>query len=143
MTQNLIGALKTLHTNAVDAREGYEEALKDAEGKGLTPLFRQMIAMHRLNDTELAAKLRGLGEAADPDGSSMAVLHRTIMSIRALFGGLDESILPGLVDGEQRNVSHYDDALKLTDTPADTRALLEAQRARIASAIAGMQAREH
>ena len=33
-------ALKTLHTSLIDSRNGYEEALEDAEGKGLTPLFR-------------------------------------------------------------------------------------------------------
>ena len=43
--------LKTLHTAAIDARNGYHEALEDAGGqdkyKGMTPLFRDMVALHQ------------------------------------------------------------------------------------------------
>jgi hypothetical protein len=38
--------LNSLHTGAIDARNGYQEALKDAVGKGMTPLFRNMMALH-------------------------------------------------------------------------------------------------
>jgi hypothetical protein len=30
--------IESLHTRAIDACNGYEEALEDAEGRGLTPL---------------------------------------------------------------------------------------------------------
>jgi uncharacterized protein (TIGR02284 family) len=140
MQQDIIDELKRLHTHAVDARKGYEEALEDAEGKGMTPLFRRMIALHSGNASELGEKLQTLGEVADQDGSFMATIHRTIISVRSLFGGLDESILPGLIDGEERNAGCYDDALKMPDLPADIRASLTTQRARIATAISGMQA---
>lgn len=140
MQQDLIDELKKLHTNAIDARKGYDEALADAEGKGMTPLFRRMIAVHSANASELTSQLQRLGEHPDQDGSFFAHIHRTIFSIRSLFGGLDESVLPGLIDGEQRNAGCYDDALKRTDTPADLRAVLSTQRGRIETEIAGMQA---
>jgi hypothetical protein len=35
-----IDKLKALHTSLIDSRNGYEEALEDAEGKGLTALSR-------------------------------------------------------------------------------------------------------
>ena len=35
-----IDTLQSLHKSLVDSRHGYEEAVEDAEGKGLTPLFR-------------------------------------------------------------------------------------------------------
>ena len=41
----------------------------------------------------------------------MTVVHETIMDVRSMFNGLDESVLPGLIDGEKRNVSKYDDAI--------------------------------
>ena len=44
MSETVVADLKSLHTAAIDARHGYEEALKDAEGHGMTPLFRDMIS---------------------------------------------------------------------------------------------------
>ncbi len=140
MPDDVLSHLKSLHTAAIDARSGYEEALKDAEGRGLTPLFGDMIALHETNATELAADLRAAGAQASDDGSFLGTVHRTIISIRSLFGGLDHSILPGLIDGEKRNVSSYDEALKLPNIPADVQAHLTGQRGRIQSAIARMEA---
>jgi uncharacterized protein (TIGR02284 family) len=136
----VIANLKTLHTRAIDACHGYGEAVRQADGKGLTPLFSRMVTLHTRNGDELAIALQGLGEQANDDGSFMSTVHRTIMDIRSLFGGLDESVLPGLIDGETRNVDAYDDVLKMLDVPEHLRELLDQQRARLASAIADMQA---
>jgi uncharacterized protein (TIGR02284 family) len=140
MAADTIDQLKTLHTNAVDARNGYKEALHDAEGHGMTPLFQNMIALHTTNADELSALLTRLGQHPDQNGSFMTIVHRTIMSVRSLFGGLDESVVPGLIDGEKRNISRYDDALEARDVSAEARVLLEKQRDRIETAIASMQA---
>ncbi len=139
MQQDLIDELKKLHCQAVDARKGYEEALDDAEGRGMSPLFKRMIALHAANAAELCSPLQAAGEAPDQDGSFMSHIHRTIMSVRGLFGGLDESVLPGLIDGEERNASGYDDALKMPDVPADLLGVLTTQRRRIETEIAGMK----
>lgn len=104
--------LKSLHTALIDSRNGYQEALDDAEGKGLTPLFRDMIALRTSDADALARHLIALGETVDAEGSFMSTVHRTVISIRALFTELDESILPGLIDGEQRILGYYDEALK-------------------------------
>jgi len=72
----------------------------------------------------------------------MSVVHRTIMGVRSLFDGLGESVLPGLIDGEERNRSAYDKALAMQTLPADVRGLLTTQRGRIDAAIAGMKARQ-
>ncbi len=56
----------------------------------------------------------------------MSVVHKTIMDVRSLFNGLDESVLPGLIDGEKRNVAKYDDALKTAGTTANVASLLTA-----------------
>ena len=61
------------------------------------------------------------------------------MSVRSLFGGLDESVVPGLIDGEKRNVSRYADALEARDMSAEARGLLEKQRHRIETAIVAME----
>ena len=87
--------MKSLHTALIDSRNGYQKALEDAEGRGLTPLFRDMVARRGEDARELETLLRSAGEEPDTDGSFMSTVHRTIMSVRSLFGGIDESILPG------------------------------------------------
>jgi uncharacterized protein (TIGR02284 family) len=142
MDDDVLEQLKALHTHAIDARHGYEEALDDAEGRGLTSLFREMIALHDTNAHELSAYLVLSGAQVNDDGSFMTVVHRTIMRVRSLFNGLDESVLPGLIDGEERNKASYDKALDMQTLPADVRRLLMEQRARIDAAIAGMRMRQ-
>jgi uncharacterized protein (TIGR02284 family) len=135
---DILDQLKSLHTSATYARNGYREALKDAEGKGMTPLFREMIGLHESNAAELARELTKANEIPDEDGSFMSVVHETIMDVRSLFNGLDEGVLPGLIDGEKRNLSKYDHALKVAG-PASVASLLTAQRGKIAQKIALME----
>ncbi len=139
MADDMLEQLKTLHTHAIDARHGYEEALDDAEGRGLAPLFREMIALHERNASELARYLVKAGAPVNDDGSLMSVVHRTIIKTRALFNGLDETVLPGLIDGEERNRASYDTALRMPTLPADGQSLLSNQRDSIDGAIARMR----
>jgi hypothetical protein len=46
MQEAAIEALKKLHTAAIDARNGYQEALDDAKGQGLSGLFAEMVDLH-------------------------------------------------------------------------------------------------
>lgn len=139
MDSDIVDHLKTLHTSAIDARNGYQEALEDADGKGMSPLFREMIALHEGNASELARKLTEANEIPDDKGSFMTVVHQTIMDVRSLFNGLDESVLPGLIDGEKRNVSKYDDAFDVVKKSPEIAALFDAQRGRIVHKIANME----
>lgn len=139
MDSGILDHLKTLHTSAIDARNGYQEALDDAKGKGMSPLFSDMIALHEGNARELARELAKANEIPDDKGSFMTVVHQTIMDVRSLFNGLDESVLPGLIDGEKRNVSKYDDAFKDARTSPDIATLLSTQRDRITHKIANME----
>lgn len=120
--------LKSLHTTIVDASSGYDEALMDAEGKGLTPLFREMMALHTAHANAIAGRLQALGEKVDGKGSFLSTIHRTVISIRSLFGGLDETILPGLIDGETRVLGYYDEALEATPAATGDTELLLSQR---------------
>ena len=140
MSDDIVDHLKSLHTRAVDARNGYDEALHDAAGKGLTSLFQELIALHTRNGAELAGSLASAGEVADNNGSFMSTIHRTIMSVRAMFGGLDESVLPGLIDGEQRNVSAIQDALAAPNLTPALRTMLDSQMGRLQAVIARMKA---
>ncbi|WP_322514051.1 PA2169 family four-helix-bundle protein [Rhodopseudomonas palustris] len=139
MDKDILDHLKTLHTSEIDARNGYQEALEDAEGKGLTSLFRDMIALHHGNSEELGGMLINAGEEADDSGSFMSVVHQTIMSVRSLFDGLDGSVLPGLIDGEKRNLAKYDEAVQASAAAPAIVATLTAQRNKIREKIELMQ----
>jgi uncharacterized protein (TIGR02284 family) len=140
MTSEILDHLKSLHTAAIDARNGYRRALEDAgKGPDLTRLFRDMAALHDRNAAELATLLAGAGERPDDGGSFMSTIHRAIMDIRSLFGGLDESILPGLIDGEERNIGQYDDALPHAAHDANLTAALSGQRERLVAALTHMK----
>ena len=141
MVNEALDHLKSLHTSAIDARNGYQEALKDAEGKGMTPLFREMMALHEANAGELASELMKANELPNEKGSFMTVVHKTVMDVRSLFNGLDESVLPGLIDGEKRNVSRYDEALKPGAAPTNVASLLARQRDGLLKKIAFMETR--
>jgi len=139
LSNDLLDHLKSLHTSAIDARNGYQEALEDAEGKGMTPLSREIVALHDRNAGELARQLPKANEIAVEKGSFMTLVHQTIVDVRSLFNGLDESILPGLIDGEKRNISNYEDVLKDTKTPANLTGFLTGQRDRIVEKVAQME----
>ena len=81
-----IDHLKSLHTASIDARNGYQEALEDAEGRGLTSLFRDMIALHGGHAGELGAALNAavcIAASDDPD----AVLPKAIEAFHAMTTG--------------------------------------------------------
>jgi uncharacterized protein (TIGR02284 family) len=132
--------LKSLHTMSIDARNGYQAALKDAEGHGLTSVFNEMSSMHGTNASQIAAELAKAGENPDDGGSFMSVVHRAIMDVRSLFNGLDRSVLPGLIDGETRNLSSYDEALAMQGLPPTVASVLAPGRARISAAIQTLMA---
>ena len=131
--------LKSLHTALIDSRNGYEEALKDAEGKGLTSLFARMITLRTDNAAALEKHLRAAGEEADQDGSFMSSVHRTVISVRSLFGDLDERILPGLIDGEERLKTYYDEAIKTAPANSSEQQLLRNQLDELNAIVAEMR----
>lgn len=131
--------LSSIHTAAIDALNGYREAMKDAEGKGLSPLFGELADLHERHATELATLLVERGQTQDANGSFMTMVHKTIMDVRSFFGGLDESVIPGLIDGEKRNVAKYDEALK-EPSEDNVQVVLGRQRAELSAEIDKMSA---
>jgi uncharacterized protein (TIGR02284 family) len=130
-----VDTLKTLHTALIDSRIGYEEALKDSDGQGMTGLFRDMIALRTKDAGALVQHLERLGAEADTSGSYMSTVHRAVISVRAAFSTLDESILPGLIDGEERIVGYYNDAIDTASPGTVELATLIAQRANLETVI--------
>lgn len=140
MSQGLLEHLRSLHTAAIDARSGYEEARDDAEHRATRPLFQEMIAVHTKNAEDLSHVLQRSGAPVGEDGSFMTTVNRTVMSFRSLLGGLGGNVVPALIDAEKHNLSRYDDVLTSKDAPADVREVLLKNRERLEVAIARMRA---
>ena len=85
MDSDILHHLKALHTSAIDARNGYQEALKDAEGKGMSPLFREMIALHADHASELGRELAKAGETPEKAGEQAPKTQPT--EVRILTSG--------------------------------------------------------
>jgi uncharacterized protein (TIGR02284 family) len=132
--------LMSLHTMLVDSRNGYDEALHDAEGKGLTPLFKELIAMRDREISDVATLIQCAGLVADPSGTFMSTVHRTVISIRSMLTGLGDNILPGLIDGEERVLKGYDEAISASRLEMDYSAIdiLQRHRNSLATKIADM-----
>lgn len=132
-------ALSALHTTLVDSRSGYEEALKDAGKTGLVTLFEEMVALRQQSSVELEPLLLKAGATPDQDGSYMSTVHRTIISFQSMLTDLDETVLPGFIDGEKRILGYYDDAISKA-AEAD-RVVLLRQRAELSDRIEEMERR--
>lgn len=139
MSHGLLEDLKSLHTAAIDARSGYEEARDDAEGRNTKPLFQAMIAVHTKNADDLSHILQRSGAPVGEEGSIMTTVNRTVMSLRSLLGGLGENVVPALIEAEKHNLSRYDHVLASADAPADVREILLKNRERLEAAIARMR----
>jgi hypothetical protein len=61
-----------------------------------------------------------------------------VIKVRSLLSGLDESVLPGLIDGEMRIVGYYEDVEK-NHPPAAAAAVLSTQRRAVEAKIAEME----
>lgn len=66
--------------------------MEDAKDASVTPLLRDMIALREKHHRELDVLLRNLGATPDESGSFMSTVHRTVIKVRALVTGIDESI---------------------------------------------------
>ena len=141
MMDDLIRSLTALHTSLIDARSGYQEGLKDAHGQGLTPLFTELIAQHDHDAAAIAAQLERLGAPPGEGGSYMGTLDRAVMKLSSLIINLDDKILPNLIDGEQRVLVHYDQAIAASSPGNAEYPVLSAQRTALVQRIEAMQAR--
>jgi uncharacterized protein (TIGR02284 family) len=138
---DLVRKLKILHTSVIDARSGYEEGLKDAHGKGLTPLFSELITIHEQDASAIALQLKRLGAPVDDNGSFMGTFDRVLMKVTSLFTELDEKVIPSLIDGEQRVLVHYDEAIKASSKTDPEYSILIDQRDALRDRIAKLRER--
>lgn len=95
-----------------DALEGYGTMLDKAE-PSFKPTVTTLMEQHRSarDDIEALLRERGAAVATDEDGSFMGAVHRTVVTLRAIVDDPDSDWIPGIVDGEERNLDKYDEAI--------------------------------
>lgn len=131
-------SLKSLQTELIDARRGYEEALKDATDGDIAEIFRQMIDLRTDAITQIHGALAAEGEPDDEHGSVMSLVHRTVVGVRAAVSGLGPDSLPAFVDGETRILLTYNSAIDECRPYPKIANMLEGQRAALADLVANM-----
>ena len=124
------GSLAALHTALIDVRNGYEEAIRDAEQPELKTIFRRLKLVHEKAHTELHHLLLARGLTPDDGGS--------FISVRSAVVGLNEEALSAFAEGEERIVDDYDKAIADNADDAQLVGLLEQQQTALQNEIGGM-----
>ena len=133
-------ALKKLHTAMLDTREGYEVAEKNAETPALTELFGQMITLRSKDHQAIHSTLIDMGEHPDDSGSLMAVVHKSVTSVRAAVAGISSDALSPFISGEEQIAKAYDAAIDEASANAAVRDMLIDQQTALLAKIAEMMA---
>jgi uncharacterized protein (TIGR02284 family) len=131
--------LKSLHTQLVDSLEGYQAALEELKDPKVSALVSGMVTMRSSHHRQLDRCLHAMGEQPDESGSFMSNVHRTIIKIRSVFTGVDENIIPGLIDGDSRILEQYRETIRAGDRP-DAVEMLQKQSSELAQKIHEMEA---
>lgn len=110
-----------------DALEGYGTMLDKAE-PSFRPTVTTLIERHRSARSDIEALLRERGADDGKDGSFMGAVHKTVVTVRAAVDDPDGDWIPGIVDGEERNLGKYDEAIAAAESDPALLATLRKHR---------------
>lgn len=132
-----VDTISKLHTRTVDALKGFETMVEKAEPE-FRPVAVQFRDLHDRQAAQMAQILTAMGGKVDADGSIMATVNRTVVSMRALFDEIDDDVMDAIRNGEEKILEAFDAALAedqphqaqraLMDMREDLHALLTATR---------------
>jgi uncharacterized protein (TIGR02284 family) len=128
-------ALARLHTQVIDARNGYAEAVDLADSAEMIAIFRDLHDMHSSHAGPLAMAIIDRGGFPGTDGSFMSIVHKAVLNMRAAITGLESNVLPAIRDGEERILKAYDEALEAVADWPQVQWLLRKQIAAIEARI--------
>lgn len=114
-----IETFSSLYTTIVDAVKGYDDAAEIAKRDQVGTLCTELKRTHMAHAHDIAGLLLERGERPDADGSYMSVVHKIVLNARFMITADEESLLPGLRDGEKRLLEVYDDTLRKTEIAKD------------------------
>jgi hypothetical protein len=93
-----------------DALEGYGKMLEKAE-PSFAPEVSALLSLHLAARDDLEERLRERVAEDTDDGSFMGAVHKTVVTLRSLVDDPDRDWIPGILDGEKRNLGKYDEAI--------------------------------
>ena len=118
-----VDTLGKLHTRTVDALKGFETMVEKAEPE-FRPVALQFRDLHSRQAAQMAQLLTPMGGKIDADGSFMATVNRTVVSMRALFDEIDDDVMDAVRSGEERILEAFDAALAEDQPHQAQRALM-------------------
>jgi hypothetical protein len=123
-----------------DALEGYDKMLEKAEAT-FKPTVAALLEQHNAARRDLDTLLRERGTAVDQDGSFMGAVHKTVVTLRSVVDDPDGDWIPGILDGEERNLGKYDDAIAETAREPALQAALTKHRDALRRAVESLRDR--
>ncbi len=103
---------QTLVTTLTDGFDGYRLAADKVENQTLAAIFRDFAAQRDIFASRLISMAEHEGTDIEVDGSALASVHRTWMSLKDAVTGSDpSSLLETCITGEEHAASVYQDAL--------------------------------
>lgn len=135
MANDVIETLNTLIETCRDAERGFRAAADAVTDPALKRLFTAYAQQHAEFAQELEAEVQRLGGTPQRRGSVAGALHRALMNVRAAISGRDErAVIAEAERGEDAAMSTYREALQIASLPADVRAAIARQAARVEEA---------
>jgi uncharacterized protein (TIGR02284 family) len=123
--KTVVSALNGLLSTAVNAREGYRTAAKDATDDDLTTFLNRMAQERATMIAELEDLIRTSGGEPDSSSTTAGSAHRGWIDVRSTLGDADTSVLQECLRGEQHAISDYKEALQEKSLASDARDTLE------------------
>ena len=99
--KTVVSALNGLLSTAVNAREGYRTAAKDATDDDLKTFLNRMAQERATMIAELEDLIRTSGGEPDSSSTTAGSAHRGWIDVRSTLGDADTSVLQECLRGEQ------------------------------------------
>ena len=130
----VISTLNNLVETCKDGQNGFRTAAEGVKNSELIALFNTYSEQRGQFASELQNEVRSLGGDPEKTGSTAAALHRGWINIKSTVTGEDEgAVISECERGEDSAVNAYEAALQ-EDLPANVRAIVETQFAKVKEA---------
>ena len=122
-----IETLDKLLINELSATETYQQALniiREDAGLGEAVYLMPIYEDHKAAVSSLQAEIRQLGGTPTEDSGAWGTWAKIVLGGADLLG--KEGVLKALQEGEKNGAEDYEEALRITELPADIHTLIKA-----------------
>jgi uncharacterized protein (TIGR02284 family) len=142
--EKAVKELNNLLEKNYDASNGYKKAMEDVDDPSLRNYFEHRSAQRSAFATELDNRIRSCGGTPKESGSATGALHRTWMDVRSGLAGdnKEEAILKECIRGDKASAEEYRDAMEKDYIDADTRALIQQEKANVEQSLSEIRSME-